>query len=236
MAIAALIALVVGVGLFEEVDWHALRQSLEAMDRGPLLALVAVLPVFGFSIALVYLVVGAVFGGWVGLAVVAGATAVHLLGSHWIARSFLRAPVQRFLHRRKHRLPELPEGEEWAVVLMTALVPGLPYFVRNYLLALSGIPLRTYFWICWPVYVARSALVIFLGDFSGDISLRRMALLGSVLAVKVAICAYLIHRLRARSKARTGASAEALQLARNRRPEGASRSVTRAEIAGQKTE
>ena len=207
MAVAVLVVLAGVIGLSEEVDWHALRQSLESMDRGPFLALVAILPIFGFSIALVYLVVGAVFGGWMGLAVIGGATAVHLLGSHWIARSFLRVPLQRFLERRKHRLPELPEGEEWAVVLMTALVPGLPYFVRNYLLALSGIPLRIYFWICWPVFVLRSALVIFLGDFSGDFSIRRMAVLGAVLAVKVGICAYLIYRLRARSKARSSARA-----------------------------
>ena len=207
LAVAALIVLAVGVEFSEGVDWHAVRQSLEAMDRIPLLALVAVLPIFGFSIALVYLVVGAVFGGWVGLVVIGGATALHLLGSHWIARSFLRAPTQRFLQRRKYRLPELPEGEEWAVVLMTALVPGLPYFVRNYLLALSDIPLRTYFWICWPVFVIRSALVIFLGDFSGDISGRRVAVLGTVLAVKVAICAYLIHRLRARRRSRSGSLA-----------------------------
>jgi len=207
MVIAVVVVLVVVVGLSGEVDWHSLRQSLEAMDRGPLLALVAVLPIFGFSIAVVYLVVGAVFGGWLGLAVVGLTTAVHLLGSHWIARSFLRAPLLRYLQRRKYQLPELPEGEAWTVVLMTALVPGLPYFVRNYLLALSGIPLRTYFWICWPVYVVRSCLVIFLGEFSGDISARRVALLLAVLGVKVAICAYLIHRLRARHKARHGSAA-----------------------------
>lgn len=208
ITITVLIALGVVVSLMKWFDWAVLRQSLETMQHGPLLAFVAVLPIFGFSIALVYLVVGAAFGGWMGLVVVGEATAVHLLGSHWIARSFLRAPVERFLKRRKHQLPELPEGEEWAVVLMAALVPGLPYFVRNYLLALSGIPLRTYFWICWPVYVFRSSLVIFMGDFSGDISVRRVALLGSILAVKVAVCAYLIHRLRVRYKARPAAPAK----------------------------
>lgn len=201
-ALVVLAALGVALALFEEVDWVALRGTLESLDRGPLLILVAVLPIFGFSIGLVYLVVGAVFGGWAGLAVVGGATVVHLLGSHWIARSFLRAPVQRFLLRRKHQLPELPEGEEWAIALMTALVPGLPYLARNYLLALSDIPLRTYFWICWPVYVLRSALTIFLGEFSGDFTVRRAAILGVVLAVKIAICAYLIHRLRNRRKDR----------------------------------
>lgn len=184
------------------VDWRALRLAMESIDRGPLLALVAVLPLFGFSIGVVYLVIGAVFGGGIGMAVVGGITAIHLVGSHWIARSFMRAPLLRYLDRRKKKLPELPEGEEWAVALMTALVPGLPYFVRNYLLALSEIPLRTYFWVCWPIYVIRSSLVIFLGDFSGDFSAQRAGVLAAVFAVKVGICAYLLHRLRQRYKAR----------------------------------
>lgn len=184
------------------VDWLALREAMAGLDRGPLLALIAVLPLFGFSISLTYLVIGAAFGGATGMAVVGGATAIHLVGSHWIARSFMRAPLQRYLNRRRKQLPELPEGEEWAVALMTALVPGLPYFVRNYLLALSDIPLRTYFWVCWPVYVIRSALVIFLGDFSGDFNVQRAGVLAAVLAVKVGICAYLLHRLRVRYKAR----------------------------------
>lgn len=209
LAVAVLLALGLVAGLSDLVDWPALRGMLEGLDRGSLLAVAAVLPLFGFSIAVVYLTVGAVFGGWLGLAVVAGITAVHLLGSHWIARSFFRAPMQRFLHRRRHRLPDLPEGEEWAVALMTALVPGLPYFVRNYLLALSGIPLRIYFWICWPVYVLRSSVVLFLGDFSDGFSGRRLVVLGGVLVLKVGICAYLIYRLRARYQTKGGKKATA---------------------------
>jgi uncharacterized membrane protein YdjX (TVP38/TMEM64 family) len=199
LGFTAVAFIAVGIAFSGRVDWAGLRTSMENMHKVPLLILVSVLPLIGFSIGITYLVLGAVFGGWLGLAVVAGITAIHLLGSHWIARSFLRGPLERYLKKRKKHLPELPEGEEWSVALMTALVPGLPYFVRNYLLALSGIPLRTYFWICWPVYVVRSILVIFLGDFSGDFSAQRVGVLGAVLLVKLGICAYLIHRLRKRS-------------------------------------
>ncbi|HEX2862271.1 MAG TPA: hypothetical protein VHN79_11550 [Lacunisphaera sp.] len=205
LAAAAAAVIVAGlVVLSAAVDWRALRMMMETMDRGPLVVLVAVLPLFGFSIGISYLVIGAVFGGMPGMAVVGGITAIHLVGSHWIARSFMRGPLQRYLNRRGKKLPELPKGEEWAVALMTALVPGLPYFVRNYLLALSDIPLRIYFFVCWPVYVIRSSLVIFLGDFSGDISAQRVGLLAGVLVVKVGICAYLLHRLRVRYKAGGG--------------------------------
>ncbi|HUG13113.1 MAG TPA: VTT domain-containing protein [Opitutaceae bacterium] len=195
-----LIAVAVIVGRSEAWDWHAFLRRLENMDRLPLLALAAILPLFGFSIAVVYVVIGAVFGGWPGMAVVTGLTAIHLCGSHWIARSFLRGPLQRFLKRRKKQLPELPKGEEWAVALMTALVPGLPYVVRNYLLALSPVPFRIYFPICLPVYVFRSGIVIFFGDFTSDLSVQRVVILGAILVVKVAVCALLLHRLRIRYK------------------------------------
>jgi uncharacterized membrane protein YdjX (TVP38/TMEM64 family) len=181
-------------------DWNALKESLVSMDRLPLLALAALLPLFGFSIGVIYVVIGAVFGGWMGMAVVTGLTVIHLAGSHWIARSFLRGPLQRFLKRRKKHLPDLPKGEEWAVALMTALVPGLPYVVRNYLLALSTVPFRIYAPICLGVYVFRSALVIFLGDFTSDLTWQRVGILGAILLVKVAVCALLLHRLRVRYK------------------------------------
>jgi uncharacterized membrane protein YdjX (TVP38/TMEM64 family) len=198
--VGLLIAVAVVVGNYEAGDWHAFLRKLETMDRLPLLALAAILPLFGFSIGVVYVVIGAVFGGWTGMAVVTGLTVCHLCGSHWIAGSFLRKPLQRFLKRRKKQLPDLPKGEEWAVALMTALVPGVPYVVRNYLLALSPVPFRIYFPICLAVYVFRSALVIMLGDFSKDISWQRVGILGAILVVKVAVCAVLFHRLRVRYK------------------------------------
>ena len=195
----------IGLGLVvllfvEFVDLKNVREWMQHLDRRLLLVLVAILPLVGFSISMVYLVIGAVFGGPVGVAVVAGITAIHLLASHWLGEGWLREPVRRWLSRRKREVPAVPKGEEWSVALMTALVPGLPYVVRNYVLALSGIPLRTYFWICWPIYVARSCLVLFLGDFADDFSPKRLMILGGVFVLKISICAVILHRLRKRLK------------------------------------
>jgi uncharacterized membrane protein YdjX (TVP38/TMEM64 family) len=193
------VALVVLV-FTELIDWRAVREWMQHLDIRLLLVLMAFLPLFGFSISLVYLVIGSVFGGPMGVLVVAGISAVHLVGSHWLGHSYLRKPMRRWLEKRDHHLPAVPQGEDVSVALMTALVPGLPYFIRNYLLAVSDIPLRIYFWICWPVYVARSCLVIFLGDFSDDFNARRIMILGGVFVVKVTICAFILHRLRSRMR------------------------------------
>ena len=200
LVLAAIIIGIVVLVVTESVDWPKVREWMQHLDYRLLLVLMAVLPLFGFSISLIYLVIGAVFGGPVGVLVVTGITAFHLLVSHWIGRGYLRNPLQRWLENRKYKLPVLSPGEDASVALMMVLIPGPPYFVRNYLLAVSGIPLRIYFWVCWPVYVIRSCLVIFLGDFSGGLSTKRVVILASVFVVKVGICAFILQKLRARFK------------------------------------
>lgn len=174
--------------------------------------LIAALPIFGFSIVICFMVVGSKFGAGWGVAVMALATTVHLLGSHWIATSFLRKRIEAFIARKNYKLPYVPEGENASISLMTAIIPGLPYFVRNYLLALAGIPLRTYFWICLPVYVLRSVLAIFAVGFSADLTAKKVFIIGGIFVVKVAICAYIVKRLRDKSLKRKGSASSTQNL------------------------
>jgi uncharacterized membrane protein YdjX (TVP38/TMEM64 family) len=128
--------------------------------------------------------------------VVACATAAHLLLAYGVTKSFLRRPLERFLERRHLHFPEIPADEHAPVALIAALVPGLPYVVRNYLLALAGVRLRVYFWVCLPIYVARSYVTILLGDMGADPDGRKLIILGCFEALKVGICALVIWRLR----------------------------------------
>jgi uncharacterized membrane protein YdjX (TVP38/TMEM64 family) len=202
LLLAAVAALVIAGISSAGFDWAALQDRIAGLNGALVFVLMATLPVTGFSVGVIYLVAGAKFGPLLGGVAVAGATVVHLLLTHWISRSFLRGPLLRLLARRNYQLPVIPAGENAAIAVMAALVPGVPYFARNYLLALSGVPLRTYFWICLPIYVARSYVTIFLGDLSGDPSRRGFVILVAVYAVKLGICAYLLARLRRRYKLR----------------------------------
>ncbi len=181
-----------------DFEWQEVASRLAGLNTVAVLALMATLPIGGFSIAIVYLVAGAKFGPVLGGAVVAGVTAVHLAASYWISRSVLRGPIERFLKKRKHELPHVPEGENASVAAMAVLAPGIPYFARNYLLALTDVPFRVYFWVCLPLYVARSYVTILLGDLGTEPDTRTLAILAAVYVAKLGVCAYLIWRIRRR--------------------------------------
>jgi uncharacterized membrane protein YdjX (TVP38/TMEM64 family) len=182
--------------LLTQFDWARVSAAIDQLPPVPLVVAMCALPLIGFPILPVYLVAGARFGPWGGGAIVTLATAAHLAGTYVIARTVLRRPLERLLTRWHTHLPEIPRDEEAMVSLIAALVPGIPYVVRNYLLAMAGLRLRMYFWICLPIYVARSYVSILLGDLSGDPSSRRLIILGAIELVKLAVCAVVIWRLR----------------------------------------
>lgn len=198
VAAAAAVA-IVGAGLvfrYTALTWAGVIEWIDALNPLAVLPLMALLPIVGFPISVVYLVAGARFGPIWGGVVVTGVTVVHLLGTYLVARSFVREPLRRFIARRHAHLPEIPEDEQAAICVIAALVPGLPYVVRNYLLALSGVRLRYYLWVCLPIYVARSYVTILMGNLGNDPTRTKIIVLIMIDMLKVAICALVIWRLR----------------------------------------
>jgi uncharacterized membrane protein YdjX (TVP38/TMEM64 family) len=190
------IAAVALILLYTDLSWANVTDWIHRVDPVVALPLMAVLPIFGFPIAIVYLFAGARFGPIGGGLVVAVITAIHLAGTHLIANSFLRNPLRRWIERKHQHLPEIPEDEHAPVCLIASLVPGLPYFVRNYLLALGGVKLRYLFMVCLPIYIARSYVTILLGNMGSEPTTQKLLILLGVDGLKVAICAYVIWRLR----------------------------------------
>lgn len=202
-AVAALVTL--AAWIIEHGWWREAVRLLQEVDPVLAITLMAILPLFGFSIGVVYVVAGMRFGMIGGGLVIAAVTSVHLLGSYLLTRGFLRAPLQRLLARRNHRIPVVPPGAESGVAAIVALVPGAPYFLRNYGLALTGMPLRKYFAVCLLIYTARSYVTLALGDLGSDPSREGLLWLGGIFVMKVALCAWLIRRIRL--KMRTTADA-----------------------------
>ncbi|MDQ6630228.1 MAG: VTT domain-containing protein [Verrucomicrobiota bacterium] len=202
--IMILIFLVAAALFYFGVDFKRLHAEIARFHGVIVFLFMASLPLVGFPVSLVYVVAGSKFGSGAGLLLCAVAIAVHLIGTYWIAR-FLRKPLENFLRKRNYQLPQVPGGEELPITLLTALIPGLPYAARNYLLALSGVPLKIYFWVCLPVYVFRSSLAIFFGDMTKNLTPGKITFLISYFLIKVTICAYILRRLRLRTKRQNAA-------------------------------
>lgn len=189
---------VVAAFIYTDLSWQGVIDSINRLSPWLLLPLLALLPIGGFSITVVYLVAGARFGPIWGGVVVTGITFVHLLGTYLVGHSLLRAPLRRLFERRHARLPEVPVEDQPAVCVIGALVPGLPYVVRNYLLVLAGVKLRHLLVYSLPIHVARSYVIILLGDTAHDPARARVALLLGIDFLRAMICGLIIWRLRAR--------------------------------------
>jgi uncharacterized membrane protein YdjX (TVP38/TMEM64 family) len=204
------VLLVVGVvALFvlTELDWRSIPAALERVSKPVALLVMATLPMVGFPVSAVYLGAGAIFGPWMGLLVVIGVTATHLLFVRLLARSVLRGTLERLRNRWSHRIPDLPADAQPSLVAMVAIMPGPPYFVRNCVLALAEVPLQTLFAVALPLYVIRSCATIFLGDLGSNPSLTALGILGGIYAIKLTATVLLFRRLRRSVHAKPRASA-----------------------------
>jgi uncharacterized membrane protein YdjX (TVP38/TMEM64 family) len=187
---------VAAVFVFTELDWRQIPGLLQRVSRPLALLIMATLPLIGFPISAVYLGAGALFGPWLGLVVVTGVTAVHLVVTQLLATTVLRAPIVRWRKKWSKKLPEVPPKEHATLVAMIVLVPGLPYFARNCLLALSSVPWGVLMGVGLPIYVIRSCATIFLGDLGSDPSLPALFVLGAIYVAKLTATFFLFQRLR----------------------------------------
>jgi uncharacterized membrane protein YdjX (TVP38/TMEM64 family) len=159
--------------------------------------LLAVLPILGFPLSVLQIIVGVKFGFWAGMSLTAAAMSVHLLGAHWVGSGFLKEPVSRLLSRTRFRLPQVRGNEQSVLGFLVPLLPG-SYTVKNYLMVLGGVSLRTLLCICLPVYAVRASSGIFLGDISGNLTPWLIALLVVGKIVAVVITVWVIKRYRHR--------------------------------------
>src|SRR3954468_5564166 len=154
---AIIIAVVVCVAaglLSRKFDIDTVRDYAGRLNAGIAFLLLTVLPLVGFPVTVLHVVVGIRFGVPLGLALVAASILLQLLASYALVHLF-REKFARRLEPVRKRIPKAAHG---SMSLFTMLLPGVPYFAKNYVLPLLGVPLRTYFLVCLPIHVARSSV------------------------------------------------------------------------------
>ena len=126
-------------------------------------ALMAVLPIFGIPVSIFLVLVGMIFGITTGILVTGGLMLFHLVATWFLVHSLFRPLVLKMLNRTQVTPPRLPQKGKKRLALIFMLIPGLPYAVKNYLLALSGLPFPHYMAISWLTQFSLSIPFIILG-------------------------------------------------------------------------
>lgn len=191
-------ALVAALALALWLFWNYERILDWKREADPLsfFLLAAVLPALGFPITPLFVLAGAVFGTALGLFGSLLALAANLLLCHWIAHSALRPHLERLLARTRYRLPSF-DGKRSSALRFTLLLrvtPGLPLFIKNYLLGFSGIPLKLHFGVSMLLTGAYAAGFVLLGESMFERNLAE-AIIGVVILIVISLAVLLLRRL-----------------------------------------
>lgn len=192
-----LVAVAVGLKLYgPEWDNEALVAYAEQLPGSLFVAGFMVLPLVGGPMSLFLIAAGLKFGLITGMLVAAGCIGVHNLVAYPLTHSYLQQPVKRFLLRRGHRIPDVPKRHQaWFTVAFTG-VPSIPYTPKLYLLALTNISFRTYFWLGWPTYTISCIVFVGLGDATARLNWNWIIALALVGAGFGALSVYLNKKIR----------------------------------------
>jgi uncharacterized membrane protein YdjX (TVP38/TMEM64 family) len=194
------LALVVWLSL--AFDVQTVHREAERLNDGVAFVCLTVLPLVGFPVSVLHVAAGLKFGVPLGLALVAASILLQLLASyglvHWRRNYFERKFVE--LRRR------LPPGSHGPVILFTLLLPGVPYFAKNYVLPMAGVPLRTYLLWCFPIHTLRASVAVVVGDLSDHLTPGRIAALAVYTAAILASTWWAFRRLKAQVADRRSAA------------------------------
>ncbi len=72
------------------------------------------------------------------------AIAINLTWTYWLAAGPARRLVEKVLASSSIKIPDLPRGDHFRLILVLKLTPGIPFFFQNYLLGFLRAPFMLY--------------------------------------------------------------------------------------------
>jgi len=172
LAVSAVALIAVGLirGLGIDVSSSARDVLTFFREAGPVpfFIAMALLPAVGFPLSAFTVVAGPVFVPTLGLTQViiytVAATTANVAIAYWVASRGLRPWIARGLRVFGYSLPMIQPQNAWTVVLLVRIVPGPPFFLQSFLLALGNAPFRIYMIISTVVPASYLTLTIVGGD------------------------------------------------------------------------
>jgi uncharacterized membrane protein YdjX (TVP38/TMEM64 family) len=179
--------------------WSQLKSAPAPIYFGIMaLALLAPVPASIF-----YVTAGPIYGVVASLLWIVPTLALNFLLVHMIASSWLRPGLESLITGRRFQIPRLEtRSDQTLFITLIRLTPGIPYFVQNWLLALSGVDRLRFISISVAIQMLYATGFVVLGRsaFEGEFGLAVFAL---ALLIVVSIVARLVHK-RLRGTANVG--------------------------------
>lgn len=164
------------------------------------IVLMAVLPVVGFPFSVFLILAGVKFGAVGGMLVTVALLPVHMSLCFVLTQCWVRRPLLGLLERRGYRpwLMHLDRPRWFLVVFL--LLPGPPYILKTYMLALTGLPFRYFL----PLnFVTESVVTLPIAALGGAAAQEHWGVFAGVLLVFVALSLVLRWWKRVRAKRHT---------------------------------
>lgn len=151
----------------------------------------ALLPAIGAPLMAFSLTAGPAFGptmgiGWV-IVVALLAAVVNMALSYFLARYALRPLLEKLFEKLGYRLPRAAAGDEFDLIVILRVTPGIPFCVQNYLLGLAEVPFMRYLvtsFLC--VAPTNTAFVVFGEAMLHGKGKLALSALGAILALAAA--------------------------------------------------
>jgi len=150
LAIAALI-----IALLNIYDISAmmdnLRQYLSYTPTFVFIALTLVLPLSGIPLTYIMILAGIKFGALFGVLLLALILPFQLVLMYYLGRYPARNGVNWLFRNTKFTLPTLPQKHHHLYAIAVVIFPGISYALKQYGLAITGIPFRIYMAVSLPL-------------------------------------------------------------------------------------
>lgn len=177
-------------------------ETVRAEGAAVFFVAMAVLPLFGFPLSAFILSAGPVFapslGPGVVIACAMAALAFNVSLSYWFAAFALRPWMERVIIWLGYPVPQLPAGREWEFNLVLRVVPGVPFFVQNYVLGLARVRFGIYMLVAMAVPSVYLMIAVLAGDALAQGDQRKLMIAGVLFAVVGASLHVLRKRLAAK--------------------------------------
>ena len=136
------------------------------------------------------LIGGAVFGFWLGMALVLAGSLAAATVTFWLGRTVLDAPVRRVMGARAAAFDARVAESGLPALLSLRLTPGLPFFALNLLSGLSRIRLRDYLLVTAPGLMPNTAILVAAGTQIAEIERVRDIVGPRIIAMVVLLAAF----------------------------------------------